>query len=178
MPKKSNLGRLTNWNKSNDMEENKEIQKVILSQFEMGNRLFNRVIYVAMATVLITSGIAQMINHYGNKNIFFYLAIVVIVLGMYGIIVGLWLLSSHSGFIPRFVLDHNVVTLRNYLFGNTEKIDLDQIKSVKIGNYELSFTDTKGREKVYPINTHKKSDSKKIREILQRACEPMGISMN
>lgn len=157
------------------MEKNTDT--ILLSQSGWGNPWVNRGIILVLALIYMYGGTSLFVDHYDQQEVRFYLGIILMLLGMYNTLLAVWLLSASSGLVPRFALKDNKVSIRNYLYGKTVVIDLDQIKSVHLGTYEIYFMNNHNKENVYIIKTRKSSDAKKIRNMMREACARMGITV-
>jgi len=152
--------------------------KIILSRNAVFGATTSRVVMVVISILLIAQSSYHLVYRSLKYDLFFFLDLIVLFGGGWFLIVGLFILSKRSKYVPRVEISDESVLIHNQPFGKSDIIDLKNISKIRFGSFEFTFYDKQGSFNTYRINTRKASESLKIKEELRKVAAILEIEVD
>jgi len=152
--------------------------KILLSRNSVLNPTANRIVIIIISILFIAQAIIHMAIRPIQYDIIFFLDLVILLSGIWALVLGLFILSKNSNFVPRVEINESSVLILNRPFGKPIKIDLENISKIRFGSFEFTFYEKKGNFDTYQINTNRASESLKIKEQLRKEAVNLGITVD
>jgi len=152
--------------------------KILLSQNNILNPALHRFLVVIVSVLLIVQAFLHIASRPIQWDFVFFLDLFILLIGIYYLILGMFILSSLSNYSPRVEVEDTTVLIRNYPFQKSHVIDLTNISKIRFGSFELTFIEMNGNYETYRLNTRKKGQSLKIKEELRKKASLLNIEID
>jgi len=149
--------------------------KIRLSQNSILGPTVHRFVIVLISLLLLAQSLLHIASRPIQYDVLFFLDLAILLGGIWFLLMGLFILSSRSKYVPHVEIEDTTVLIHNHIFGKTHNIDLNNISKIMFGSFELTFVRYDGNYLTYRINTRKSSESQKIKEELRRIAAPQSI---
>lgn len=152
--------------------------KILLSRNSVLNPTANRIVIIIISILFIAQAIIHMAIRPIQYDVIFFLDLIILLSGIWAFILGLFILSKNSRFVPRVEINESSVLIKNRPYGKSVVIDLKKISKIRFGSFEFTFFEKQGNYHTYQINTNKASESLKVKEELRKQAIKLGIAVD
>jgi len=152
--------------------------RIRLSQNSILGPAAHRFVIVLISLLLLVQSFLHLASRPIQYDVLFFLDLAILLGGIWFLLLGLFILSNRSKYVPRVEIGDTTVLIHNHIFGKTYNIDLTNISKIMFGSFELTFVGYDGNYHTYRINTRKSSESQKIKEELRKIATPLSIMID
>ncbi len=151
--------------------------KIFLSQSYISNYRTHRILYIVMGAFFIFSNIGKWIRFDGTFSVELLFNGVYFLAGVFAVFYGAVLLSPKFKYAPRFEFSSQGILIKKDVFVKSDFVFWNDVKKIKYGFYEISFTIKGGGISVFPIYTKNSDNSIAVKEEITRWAEKLGIEV-